>query len=217
MDDVRSRARALYDVLVPLWPDGGSALHYGDCFQLLVAVILSAQCTDEQVNAVTPALFGLFPDAEALAEADLTTVERLVHSTGFYHAKARNIIATAGALVRDHRSTVPDTIEALVTLPGVGRKTANLVVSVCYGKPGIVVDTHVLRTARRLALAPTEDPAISERMIGHLLPESKWTAFSYALNRHGKHVCTARKPHCTTCQVSGLCPSRQDTYESVPG
>ena len=203
-------ARSIYDVLVPIWPDAGSALSYGSCFELLVAVILSAQCTDEQVNKVTPRLFAAFPTPLALSAASIADVESLVRTTGFYHAKAANIVATARMLVDEHGGAVPDTIEQLVRLPGVGRKTANLVVSVCYGKPGIVVDTHVLRTARRLGLAPTDDPARSERMIGASLPESMWTAFSYALNRHGKHVCRARKPLCVTCPVAQLCPSADD-------
>lgn len=202
-------ARSVYDILVPLWPDSGSALRYGSCFQLLVAVILSAQCTDEQVNKVTPGLFAAYPTSGAMATAPLQRVETLVRTTGFYHAKAANIVATARLLESEYGGVVPDTIEELVKLPGVGRKTANLVVSVCHGKPGIVVDTHVLRTASRIGLAPTDDPAKSERMLGALLPASMWTAFSYALNRHGKHVCKARKPLCAECPVLGLCPSAE--------
>lgn len=205
-----STAEALYKVLVPLWPDSGSALRYGSCFELLVAVILSAQCTDEQVNKVTPKLFAAYPEPGLLAGAARGDVEALVRTTGFFRAKAGNIMATAAMIVDLYGGLVPDTIEELVKLPGVGRKTANLIVSVCYGKPGIVVDTHVLRTARRLGLAPTDDPAKSERMLGASLPESKWTAFSYALNRHGKHVCRARKPLCASCPVATLCPSADD-------
>jgi len=200
-------ARLLYDILVPLWPDAGSALQYGSCFELLVAVILSAQCTDEQVNKVTPPLFAAYPTPLQLSGAPQAEIESLVHTTGFFRAKAANIIATSKMLLDEFSGIVPDSIEQLVRLPGVGRKTANLVISVCYGKPGIVVDTHVLRTARRLGLAPTDDPARSERMIGASLPESMWTAFSYALNRQGKHVCKARKPLCTTCPLGSVCPS----------
>jgi len=209
----RPSARDLYDVLVPIWPDAGSALRYRTCFELLVAVILSAQCTDEQVNKVTPGLFAAFPTPQRLAGASASEVETLVRTTGFFRAKAANIIATSKMLVDEHAGIVPDTIEELTRLPGVGRKTANLVVSVCYGKPGIVVDTHVLRTARRLGIAPTDDPARSERMIGAALPESMWTAFSYALNRHGKHVCKARKPLCGSCPVASVCPSAEDFAE----
>lgn len=203
-------ARLLYDTLVPMWPDAGSALRYGSCFELLVAVILSAQCTDEQVNKVTPPLFAAYPTPLSLSGAPQAEVETLVHTTGFYRAKAANIIATSRMLVDEFSGAVPDSIEQLVRLPGVGRKTANLIVSVCFGKPGIVVDTHVLRTARRLGLAPTDDPAKSERMIGASLPQAMWTAFSYALNRHGKHVCKARKPLCATCPLGAVCPSAVD-------
>ena len=203
-------AEAIYQVLVPLWPDSGSALGYHSCFELLVAVILSAQCTDEQVNRVTPNLFAAYPDTASLAAATRSDVEALVRTTGVFRAKARSIMATASMIVDHYGGRVPDTIEELTKLPGVGRKTANLIVSVCYGKPGIVVDTHVLRTARRLGLAPTDDPAKSERMLGASLPESMWTAFSYALNRHGKHVCRARKPLCASCPVAALCPSADD-------
>jgi len=200
-------AEAIYEVLVRLWPDSGSALGYRSCFELLVAVILSAQCTDEQVNKVTPALFAAYPDPASLAGAIRSDVEALVRTTGFFRAKAGNIMATAAMIVDLYGGRVPDTMEELTRLPGVGRKTANLIVSVCYGKPGLVVDTHVLRTARRLGLAPTDDPAKCERMLGAALPESMWTAFSYALNRHGKHVCRARKPLCASCPVAALCPA----------
>jgi len=203
-------AHLLYGTLVPIWPDAGSALRYGSCFELLVAVILSAQCTDEQVNKVTPTLFAAYPTPLLLSGAPQAEVESLVHTTGFFRAKAANIIATSRMLMDEFDGKVPDSIEQLTRLPGVGRKTANLVVSVCYGKPGIVVDTHVLRTARRLGLAPTDDPARSERMIGASLPETMWTAFSYALNRHGKHVCKARKPLCGTCPLGSVCPSAED-------
>jgi endonuclease-3 len=208
-------ARTLFDILVPIWPDKGSALGYRNCFELLTAVILSAQCTDEQVNKVTPILFVTYPDAQALATANVEDVERIIKTTGFYHAKAANIIATSKKIINTFDGKVPETIPELTSLPGVGRKTANLVISECYGKPGIVVDTHVLRTARRLGLAPTDDPAKSERMIGSAMPESDWTAFSYALNRHGKHVCKARKPLCPTCPILKLCPSAPSFQEAT--
>ncbi len=210
----RPDARILYDTLVPIWPDRGSALSYRNCFELLIAVILSAQCTDEQVNKVTPALFEAYPTPGDLAEASLADVESLVRTTGFFRAKAANIVGAAAIIARERGGSVPDTIEELVKLPGVGRKTANLIVSVCFGKPGIVVDTHVLRTARRLGLAPTDDPGKSERMLGAALPESMWTAFSYALNRHGKYVCRARKPLCAECPLAGICPSAADFMAS---
>ena len=207
--DAATLAKALFGILVPIWPDQGPLLRFENCFQLLIAVILSAQCTDEQVNRVTPALFSAYPGPAELAVAEAAAVEALIHSTGFYRAKSANIISTSRMLVDEFGGQVPDSIEQLVRLPGVGRKTANLVVSACHGKPGIVVDTHVLRTARRLGLAPTDDPGKSERMIAASLPPDRWTRLSFALNRLGKHVCTARKPRCIECPVAGLCPSAE--------
>ncbi|HAE21804.1 MAG TPA: endonuclease III [Spirochaetaceae bacterium] len=207
ISDRHERAQELYSILVALWPDQGPLLRYANCFELLVAVVLSAQCTDEQVNKATPALFAAFPGPRELALAPLEQVEALVRTTGFYHHKAANIIAAAKLLVEEYEATVPDSIEELVRLPGVGRKTANLVVSACFGKPGIVVDTHVLRTARRLGIAPSDEANRSERMIAELLPEAQWTAFSFAINRLGKFFCKARKPLCADCPVRILCPS----------
>lgn len=202
-----ARAEAIYDVIVPLWPDAGTELRYASCFELLVSVILSAQCTDEQVNKATPALFAAYPDPPSMMEAPLPAVEALVRSTGFYRTKTAHIVASARLIVERHGGRVPDTVEELVLLPGVGRKTANLVASLCYGKPGIVVDTHVKRAARRLGLCPSDDPERVERSIAAALPEDRWTAFSFALNRHGKFVCTARKPRCPGCPLAPLCPS----------
>ncbi|MGD9940580.1 MAG: endonuclease III [Clostridia bacterium] len=202
-----------YNTLTTLWPDRQPQLSYSGCFELLVAVILSAQCTDDQVNKVTPTLFAAYPDIHSMAKADITKLETLVRSTGFYHTKAANIIATAKMLIEDFSGKVPDTIEELVRLPGVGRKTANLVVSSCFGKPGIVVDTHVLRIARRLGIAPTDNPEKSERMIGASINPERWTAFSHALNRHGKFICTARKPKCSECVLNTDCPSAASKAE----
>ncbi|OHD80216.1 MAG: endonuclease III [Spirochaetes bacterium RIFOXYC1_FULL_54_7] len=196
-----------YRTLTALWPDRQPQLSYSTCFELLVAVMLSAQCTDDQVNKVTPALFTTYPNLHSMAEADITELESLVRSTGFYHTKAANIIATSRMLKERFDGKVPENIDELVCLPGVGRKTANLVVSACFGKPGIVVDTHVLRIARRLGIAPTDDPARSERMIAASINPERWTAFSHALNRHGKFICTARKPKCQECVLKANCPS----------
>lgn len=204
-----------YSILTELWPDRQPQLSYSGCFELLIAVMLSAQCTDEQVNKVTPALFSAFPNPQSMAEAETTELEALIKSTGFYHAKAAHIIATSKMLLKDFNGQVPQTIEDLILLPGVGRKTANLVVSACYGKPGIVVDTHVLRTARRLGLAPTEDPTKSERMIAALIDPGRWTAFSHALNRHGKFICVARKPKCAQCVLQTWCPSSKTAVSVV--
>lgn len=204
----KSHAIALYELLVPLWPDTNPQLNYENCWELLVAVMLSAQCTDAQVNKVTPILFERWPGPSELASASIDEVETIIHSTGFFHTKARHIIATAQCVLQEHDSKVPDTIESLILLPGVGRKTANLIVSACFGKPGIIVDTHVLRTARRLGLAPTKSAEISERMIAAVVPQKNHTAFSHALNRHGKFICTARSPKCESCVVFPLCSEK---------
>lgn len=203
-----------YSALTTLWPDRQPQLSFTSCFELLVAVMLSAQCTDNQVNKVTPALFATFPDMQAMAKADVPRLETLIRSTGFYHTKAANIIAASRMLIEGFAGKIPESIDELVLLPGVGRKTANLVVSACFGKPGIVVDTHVLRIARRLGIAPTDDPEKSEYMIAASIEPERWTAFSHALNRHGKSVCTARKPKCQECALNDYCPSAGLASES---
>ena len=196
------------NILIPLWPDARPLLHYHSCFELLCSVILSAQCTDEQVNAVTPKLFKAYPDAEALALAKTEDVEKIIHSVGFFHTKSRNLIATAQRICQENAGEPPSTIEDLVKLPGVGRKTANLVASACYGVPGVIVDTHVLRVSYRLGISAKKDPALIENLIRANFPHDRLTAFSHALNRHGKFVCTARKPGCTLegCPLEELCP-----------
>ncbi len=200
----------LRDILVPIWPDSRPLLNFNDCFQLLCAVVLSAQCTDEQVNAVTPRLFARYPDPGAMADADVREVENLIHSVGFFHTKARHLVETSRLLVERHDGKVPDSMEALLALPGVGRKTANLVISACFGKPGIIVDTHVMRVAFRLGIHGRKDPAEIERRIAQALQPGDHTAFSHALNRHGKFTCTSRAPACMKeggyCPVLKLCP-----------
>lgn len=200
----------VYETLVPLWPDAKPLLHYSSCFELLCAVVLSAQCTDEQVNSVTPRLFEKFPDAHALAHANVEEVEQIIHSVGFFHTKARHLVRTASVLVDKFDGEVPHRMEDLLALPGVGRKTANLVVSACFGTPGIIVDTHVMRVAYRLGVQGQKDPAAIEKTIRDNMDERFFTAFSHALNRHGKFVCTARKPACVreagSCPVEKICP-----------
>lgn len=200
-------ALAVYEVVSRLWPEAGTELAHGSCFQLLVSVILSAQCTDEQVNKVTPQLFLRYPDAGSMMDAPVLSIESIIRSTGFYHTKAANIKAASRMLVSLYNDRVPDSIEELIKLPGVGRKTANLVVSMCYGKPGLVVDTHVKRICKRLGLSSSDDPNIIERHLGESIAEQYWTRFSFALNRHGKFVCKARKPLCRICDLAGICPS----------
>lgn len=198
--------------ILPLWPDAKPLLEFETCFQLLCSVMLSAQCTDEQVNKVTPALFAAYPDARALAAASLGDVEKLVRTVGFYHTKARNLIAASEKIMRDWGGAVPGTIEELIQLPGVGRKTANLVASACFGVPGVIVDTHVLRVANRLGLVESDDPGLVESELRRMLDPIQYTSVSHALNRLGKYVCRARKPACIiepgSCPVEDICPRR---------
>jgi endonuclease-3 len=178
-------------------------------FQLLAATILSAQCTDARVNMTTPALFAAYPTAEALAVADISHVEQLVKSTGFYASKAKNLIGMANAVMTRFGGDVPTAIEDLVTLPGVGRKTANVVRSVVFNLPGLPVDTHVLRLSKRLGLTRNDDPVKVEHELNALLPPAEWGEFSLRLILHGRRVCDARKPLCGECRLAAVCPSRQ--------
>jgi endonuclease III len=183
------------------------ALQHQGPFQLLVATILSAQSTDERVNMVTPALFAAYPDAEALAHASPSDVERLVHSTGFFRAKTRSLLGMAQAVTDRFGGTVPSKMEELTTLPGVGRKTANVVRSVAFGLPGLPVDTHVGRLVRRLGLTTETDPVKVEAEICALLPAREWGALSLRLILHGRRVCLARRPRCEECLLADICPS----------
>lgn len=183
------------------------ALDHDGPFQLLVATILSAQCTDGRVNMVTPRLFARFPDAPSLAKADLDEVEGIIHSTGFFRAKARNVVGMAQGLVGRFEAEVPRRREDLVSLPGVGRKTANVVRSVAFGLPGLPVDTHVGRVSRRLGLTTETDPVKVELVLNCLLPRREHGAFSLRLILHGRRTCVARSPHCAECVLADLCPS----------
>lgn len=206
---LEERIARVKDMLLPLWPDAKPLLNYSDCFELLCAVMLSAQTTDEQVNGVTPSLFATYPDAHAMAAAEIRDVETLIHSVGFFHTKARHLVATAQILIREYGGKIPQSMEALTSLPGVGRKTANLVLSACFGSPGLIVDTHVMRVVFRLGLYPKKDPTAIETCLRDNLAEEYHTAFSHALNRHGKYVCTARQPAClrgATCPLEEICP-----------
>ncbi len=206
----RARAAEIARRLAEAHPGSATALCalvHRDPFELLVATILSAQCTDERVNAVTPALFARYPDPAALAEADPEELEGIVRSTGFFRAKAQSLLGMARALLERFDGTVPAELDALVSLPGVGRKTANVVRSVAFGLPGLPVDTHVGRLARRLELSAAQDPVAVERDLCALLPETEWGAMSLRLILHGRQVCTARRPHCERCALADLCPS----------
>ena len=178
-------------------------------FQLLAATILSAQCTDARVNMVTPHLFAAYPTAAALAVADVSHVEQIVRSTGFYASKAKNLIGMANAVMTRFGGEIPTEMEDLVTLPGVGRKTANVLRSAALGLPGLPVDTHVLRLSKRLGLTRDEDPVKVEMQLNALLAPEEWGEFSLRMILHGRRVCDARKPRCGECRLAPVCPSRE--------
>jgi endonuclease-3 len=203
---VKRRARQIDRNLASLYPDAKCALEHEGPLQLMVATILSAQCTDVRVNLVTPALFARYRDARAFAEADLGELEQMVKSTGFYRNKARNIKACCQAIVEKHGGEVPRTLEELVPLPGIGRKTANVILGNAFNVPGITVDTHVGRLSRRMGLTRHEDPVKVEHDLMALIPKKDWTMFSHHLILHGRQVCSARKPNCAGCAVATLCP-----------
>ncbi len=202
-----ARAALLVERLEREYPEAHCSLTHENPFQLVIATILSAQCTDARVNMVVPALFARFPDAAAFAAADLEAVETLIRSTGFYHNKAKNIIACAQALIARHGGEVPADLDALVALPGVGRKTANVVLGNAFGIPGVVVDTHVGRLTQRLRLTSNQDPNKIEQDLMQVIPRAKWTLLAHLLIEHGRRVCQARTPHCADCLLHDLCPS----------
>ena len=203
-----ARATEIYARLARTYPDAHCALDHRNAFELLVATILSAQCTDKRVNMVTPALFARYPDARALAAAQQPDVEELIRSAGFFRTKATNIIAMSNALVDRHGGQVPREMEALVALPGVGRKTANVVLGNAFDQnEGIVVDTHVARLSNRLGLVAQDDPVKIEDALIPLFPRHDWTMLSHLLIEHGRQICDARKPRCGDCPVRELCPS----------
>jgi len=204
----RARAAAIYDGLVESYPDAHCALHFEDPYQLAVATVLSAQCTDARVNQVTPALFRRYPSAIALSVANQEEVETLIHSTGFFRSKAKNLIGMAVAVMERHRGELPRTMEELTQLPGIGRKTANVILGNAYGlNEGVVVDTHVSRLAGRLGLTIHSDAVRIERDLIELFPRESWTLLSHLLISHGRAVCRARRPWCERCPLSLLCPS----------
>ena len=201
-----ARGTSIFKILDAAYPDAHCELDFGSPLQLLVATILSAQCTDQRVNMVTPALFAKYPDAAALAAAPQEEVEALIRSTGFYRMKAKAIREAAGDIVSKHGGEVPRTMEELTRLRGVGRKTANVVLGNAFGIPGLVVDTHVGRLANRLALTNEQDAVKIETALMSVVPRERWTVFSHWLILHGRRVCAARKPRCTTCPLAAHCP-----------
>lgn len=214
---LRRRAQRIYRSLQNLYPDVRCELDHQSPFQLLIATILSAQCTDKRVNMVTPALFARFPDAHAMAEADLAEVEQLVKTTGFFRNKARNIVAAATRIVEVFDGEVPQTMDELLTLPGVARKTANVVLGNAFNKPvGVVVDTHVQRLSRRLGLTSEKQPVKIERDLMGLFKQSQWNDLSHLLIWHGRRCCDARKPDCEHCILKkNLCPQIDVTLKAT--
>jgi endonuclease III len=206
-EEKRRRAAVLARRLAEAYPGLRVPLDHRNTFELLVAVILSAQCTDEMVNRVTPELFRRYPTPAALALAPLRSIEAVIHRLGLYHAKAVALKKMSRQLLEHHAGEVPATMEELTSLPGVGRKTANVILGHAYGVPGVIVDTHCKRVSRRLGLTHEEDPEKIERDLMKLLPSEEWTGFSHRLVLHGRGVCYARKPDCPKCSVNDLCPS----------
>ena len=203
----------IIEALKQAYPDPVCALHYETDYQLMIAVRLSAQCTDERVNQVTPALFERFPSLEAFAEADVAEVEEYVHSCGFYRHKARDIVLACQMLLEKHDGKVPNTMEELLALPGVGRKTANLLLGDLYGTPGSVVcDTHCIRISNKLGLAKGKEPEKVEQQLRKILPPEESSDFCHRIVLHGRAVCTARKPQCESCTLANWC----DFFHQTP-
>lgn len=205
--DKKVRAKSIYRILSKNYPNVRCELDYKNPYQLLVATVLSAQCTDKRVNQTTPALFKKYNSIKKMAAADLKDLQRLVKSTGFYRAKAKNIKLLSHKILTDFNGKVPSNIEDLVTLPGVGRKTANVVLGHGFNIPGITVDTHFGRLSRRFGWSDKKDPVKVEFEVGKLIPEKEWTNLSQRLIWHGRRVCHSRKPACGACVLAKLCPA----------
>lgn len=203
----RRLALDIVDRLADLYPDSHCALHFTNAFELLVATVLSAQTTDARVNSVTPTLFGRYPDAEAMACADRVDLEEILHPLGFYRAKAKSCQGLARTLCDSYGGEVPQALEELVQLPGVGRKTANVVLGNIFGVPGITVDTHVGRLSRRWSWTRSDNPVKAEADLAAILPRDEWTIICHRIIDHGRAVCHSRKPACHECQLADLCPS----------
>ncbi|MCL6620875.1 MAG: endonuclease III [Syntrophobacterales bacterium] len=202
---LKEKAAAIWELLERYYPTAHCTLDFHTPWELLVATVLSAQCTDERVNQVTPELFRKYPDAAAMAAAPLEELEAAIRPTGFYHNKARALKAICRGLVEQFGGEVPPSLEELVKLPGIGRKTANVILGNAFGIPGIVVDTHLGRVAQRLGLTREKDPVKIESELMELIPREKWTRFSHQMIWHGRQVCTARKPRCPECPLLPFC------------
>ncbi|GAA2656521.1 endonuclease III [Nonomuraea recticatena] len=201
------RARRMNRILAETYPDAHCELDFTNPLELLVATILSAQCTDKRVNMVTPTLFAKYPTVEDYAAADPSEMEGIIKSTGFFRAKTNSIIGMAQAVSAKHGGVVPRRLTDLVALPGVGRKTANVVLGNAFGVPGLTVDTHFQRLVRRFGWTDETDPVKIERVVGELIPKREWTVFSHRVIWHGRRICHARTPACGVCPLAALCPS----------
>ena len=209
------RVAAILKGLDEAYPEAECALSHRSPWELLVATILSAQCTDARVNMVTPELFRRFPTPAAMAKAKPAELEALIRSTGFFRNKAKSILGAAQKITNEFGGKVPETLAELITVPGAARKTANVVLGVCFGKAeGVVVDTHVLRIARRLGLAKSDTPQKVEQELMQVLPQERWIRFSHQIIHHGRAVCDARKPKCSACNLEPLCTSKDKTWAS---
>ena len=205
--ETRKEARAVYRILSKTYPEIRCELDFKNPLELIVATVLSAQCTDKRVNTITPALFKKYKTAKAYAGADIHQLEEMVFQTGFYRAKARHIKGIGIKLLEEFDGEVPSTLEELITLPGVGRKTANVVLGHAFDIPGITVDTHFGRLSRRFGWTKEMDPVKVERIVGELIPQKEWTNLSQRMIWHGRRICHSRKPACGACPVAKMCPS----------
>jgi len=207
LPEKKVKAKAIYRKLTMSYPNVRCELDYNSAFQLLVATVLSAQCTDKRVNQTTPALFKKYSNPKKMAKADLKDIQRLVKSTGFFRAKAKNIKGLSNKIMEEFDGDVPSNLDDLIALPGVGRKTANVVLGHAFGIPGITVDTHFGRLSRRFGWSKQNDPVKVEFEVSELIPEKEWTNLSQRMIWHGRRVCHSRKPACGACPLAKLCPS----------
>ena len=205
--ETEKRAKALYRGLCKTYPEIYCELNFANPLQLVIATVLSAQCTDKRVNLVTARLFKKYKNVRAYAKAPIEEIEEIIYSTGFYHAKARHIRGLAEKVITEFGGEVPSTIEELITLPGVGRKTANVVLGHAFDTPGITVDTHFGRLSRRFGWTQSQDPVKVEHEVGKLIPQAEWTNLSQRMIWHGRRVCHSRKPACGACTLAKICPS----------
>lgn len=210
----KQRALKIIELLEQAYPDAKCSLDFNTPHELLIATRLSAQCTDKRVNMVTPELFGRFPTLESLANANVHDIEDIIKSCGLYKTKARDVVSLSGQLIENYGGIVPDTIEELTKLSGIGRKTANLIVGDIYGKPAIIADTHLIRISGRLGFTNTTDAAKVEQQLKKLLPAEYWTMYSHRIVWHGRAICTARKPSCESCPLNEHCPYPQKTKQA---